>query len=332
MWMNCLRRKADRKGSSFKVFSRGADKSSLASYIRLFEPMVIKALKQYTVTSDVQLQCQVLLLVSQLMQLRVNYFLLDSDQIFLGFVLKQFEFIEEGQILHAEELIPRIFYFLVHLSYEKHHSKCIIGVPKVIQLCDGLMASGQSPVTHCITELVPVVEDVFLVRGTSSASSFDLKELETQREVLVSMLLRLVEYHQVLELLSVVLNESHDSEERWHRWSCQVVDTLLPLLAQDRVMLESRAAQHSLQRVLTSVAPCVLRPVDSLLRTLFSEVSLVLILYCRTPVSDGGVGSDSGSHGGGGNESSTPLTKVLCAFLLTLHAECVACLGLFLWL
>jgi huntingtin len=70
----------------------------------------------------------------------------------------------------------------------------------------------------------------------------------------------------------MVLNESRDSEERWRRWSRQVVDTLLPLLAQGRVRLESRAAQHSLQHVLTSVAPCVLRPVDSLLRTLFSEV------------------------------------------------------------
>jgi huntingtin len=76
---------------------------------------------------------------------------------------------------------------------------------------------------------------------------------------------------QVLELLSVVLNESHESEERWRRWSRQVVDILLPLLAQGRVRLESREAQHSLQRVLASVAPCVLRPVDSLLRTLFSE-------------------------------------------------------------
>jgi hypothetical protein len=44
-WMNALRRKADRKGSAFKGFSRGADRTSLASYIRLFEPMVIKALK-----------------------------------------------------------------------------------------------------------------------------------------------------------------------------------------------------------------------------------------------------------------------------------------------
>ncbi|KDR16213.1 huntingtin [Zootermopsis nevadensis] len=271
MWMNCLRRKSERKGAAYKGFIHGADKTSLASYIRLFEPMVIKALKQYTVTSDVQLQCRVLLLLSQLVQLRVNYCLLDSDQIFIGFVLKQFEFIEEGQIPNAEELIPRIFYFLVHLSYDEHHSKSIIGVPKVIQLCDGLMASGQSPVTHCIPALVPVVEDVFLIRGSSSTSSFDMKELDTQREVLVSMLLRLVEYHQVLELLSMVLNESRESEERWRRWSRQVVDALLPLLAQGRVRLESREAQHSLQRLLASVAPCVLRPVDSLLRTLFSE-------------------------------------------------------------
>lgn len=55
-----------------------------------------------------------------------------------------------------------------------------------------------------IPALVPVVEDVFLVRGTSSATSFDLKELETQREVLVSMLLRLVEYHQVSPLAILI--------------------------------------------------------------------------------------------------------------------------------
>ncbi|KAK7793413.1 hypothetical protein R5R35_014313 [Gryllus longicercus] len=263
--------KTDRKGSSMirSSFTRGADKASLAAYIRLFEPMVIKALKQYTVTSDVRLQCRVLLLLCQLVQLRVNYCLLDSDQIFIGFVLKQFEFIEEGQIPLAEELVPRIFYFLVHLSYEKNHSKCIIGVPKVIQLCDGLMASGQPPTTHCIPALVPVVEDVFLARGSRSGGGTDLKELDTQREVLVSMLLRLVEYHQVLDLLSAVLSE-RESEERWRRWSRQVIDALLPLLAQGRVRLESRAAQQALHRLLAACAPSVLRPADPLLRVLFA--------------------------------------------------------------
>lgn len=72
--------------------------STIASYIRLFEPLVIKALKQYTVSSGLDLQQQVLDLLSQLIQLRVNYCLLDSDQVFIGFIIKQLEFIEEGQI------------------------------------------------------------------------------------------------------------------------------------------------------------------------------------------------------------------------------------------
>ena len=55
--------------------------TSVASYIRLFEPLVIKSLKQYTVTSQVALQQQVLDLLAQLVQLRVNYCLLDSDQV-----------------------------------------------------------------------------------------------------------------------------------------------------------------------------------------------------------------------------------------------------------
>lgn len=205
--------------------------STIASYIRLFEPLVIKALKQYTVSSGLDLQQQVLDLLSQLIQLRVNYCLLDSDQVFIGFIIKQLEFIEEGQIRlvlnnivdysnvykrffsvgilpwqrygientcscvlavkndslikatnkkthhicifmtsyqplillfknrpvigwpcifdrNSETLIPNIFSFLVMLSYEKTHSKSIIAMPKIIQLCDGIMASGLQPVSH----------------------------------------------------------------------------------------------------------------------------------------------------------------------------------------
>ena len=55
--------------------------ASVGAYIRLFEPLVIKALKQYTISSSLQLQQQVLNLLAQLVQLRVNYCLLDSDQV-----------------------------------------------------------------------------------------------------------------------------------------------------------------------------------------------------------------------------------------------------------
>ena len=50
----------------------------------MFELTVIKALKLYTVSSDIGLQCEVLQLLIQLVRLRVNYCLLDSDQIFIG--------------------------------------------------------------------------------------------------------------------------------------------------------------------------------------------------------------------------------------------------------
>ena len=47
--------------------------TAIAVYIRLFEPLMIKVLKQYTVTSFLELQQQVLDLLSQLVQLWVNY-------------------------------------------------------------------------------------------------------------------------------------------------------------------------------------------------------------------------------------------------------------------
>ncbi|XP_024941677.1 huntingtin isoform X2 [Cephus cinctus] len=275
-WIGLLRRKGERKMSTVsKSLTRSMDqKVSVASFIRLFEPMVIKSLKQYTVTSSVSLQCQVLMLVSQLVQLHVNYCLLDSDMIFKDFIIKQFEFIEEGQIPHTEDLLPKIFNFLVHLSYNKYHTKIIIGVPEIIQLCDRLMASGQPPLTHCIPALTPVVEDIFLARNARSSSS-EQKELETTREVLVSMLLKLVEHHQVIELLAVCLTESRFSgdgngEEKWRRWSRLTTDTVLPMLADGKIRIETKDAHAALVKLFAAVSPTVFRPVDPLLKVLFS--------------------------------------------------------------
>lgn len=259
----------------FKNLARSSDqKTSVASFIRLFEPMVIKSLKQYTVTSNVALQCEVLMLLSQLVQLKVNYCLLDSDKIFIGFVLKQFEFIEEGHIQQTEDLLPRMFNFLVHLSYEKNHSKAIIGIPKIIQLCDGLMASGQPAISHCIPALAPVIEDIFLIRNGSS-SAVEQRELETTRDVLIAMLLRLVEYHQVVELLALCLAESRFSgdgngEEKWRRWSRLTMDTVLPILAAGKLRIESEKGHIALVKLFAAISPTVFRPVDPLLKILFT--------------------------------------------------------------
>ncbi|KAL5022595.1 hypothetical protein ScPMuIL_001750 [Solemya velum] len=264
-----LRKCVERKVPAILKPSSKADKTAIGSYIRLFEPLVIKALKQYTVTSSLELQLQVLDLLSQLVQLRVNYCLLDSDLVFIGFVIKQFEYIEEGQIRNSEIIIPHIFNFLVMLSYEKYHSKSIISMPKIIQLCDGIMASGLNPTTHAIAAVQTIVHDLFLLRG---ASKTDIsKDLETQREVLVSMLLRLIQYYQALDMFVIVLQQCHrESEERWKRLSRQVIDVVLPVMGRQQINLDSQVALDVLHHLFESVTTSVFRPVDILLKTLLS--------------------------------------------------------------
>uniref|UniRef100_A0A8D2ABU0 Huntingtin n=1 Tax=Sus scrofa TaxID=9823 RepID=A0A8D2ABU0_PIG len=268
-WFDVLQKVSTQlKTNLTSVTKNRADKTALHNHIRLFEPLVIKALKQYTTTTSVQLQKQVLDLLAQLVQLRVNYCLLDSDQVFIGFVLKQFEYIEVGQFRESEAIIPNIFFFLVLLSYERYHSKQIIGIPKIIQLCDGIMASGRKAVTHAIPALQPIVHDLFVLRGTNKADAG--KELETQKEVVVSMLLRLVQYHQVLEMLILVLQQCHkESEDKWKRLSRQVADVILPMLARQQMHIDSHDALGVLNTLFEVLAPSSLRPVDMLLRTMF---------------------------------------------------------------
>ncbi|XP_073094066.1 huntingtin isoform X1 [Manis javanica] len=268
-WFDVLQKVSTQlKTNLTSVTKNRADKNAIHNHIRLFEPLVIKALKQYTTTTSVQLQKQVLDLLAQLVQLRVNYCLLDSDQVFIGFVLKQFEYIEVGQFRESEAIIPNIFFFLVLLSYERYHSKQIIGIPKIIQLCDGIMASGRKAVTHAIPALQPIVHDLFVLRGANKADAG--KELETQKEVVVSMLLRLIQYHQVLEMFILVLQQCHrENEDKWKRLSRQVADIILPMLAKQQMHIDSHEALGVLNTLFEILAPSSLRPVDMLLRSMF---------------------------------------------------------------
>ncbi|KAM8940376.1 huntingtin isoform 2-T2 [Pelodytes ibericus] len=268
-WFDVLQKVSSQlKNSITSVTKHRTDKNAIHNHIRLFEPLVIKALKQYTTTTSVLLQRQVLDLLAQLVQLRVNYCLLDSDQVFIGFVLKQFEYIEVGQFRESEAIIPNVFFFLVLLSYERYHSKQIIGIPKIIQLCDGIMASGRKAITHAIPALQPIVHDLFVLRGANKADAG--KELETQKEVVVSMLLRLIQYHQVLEMFILVLQQCHkENEDKWKRLSRQIADVILPMLSKQQMHIDSHEALGVLNTLFETLAPSALRPVDMLLRSMF---------------------------------------------------------------
>uniref|UniRef100_A0A671P173 Huntingtin-like n=1 Tax=Sinocyclocheilus anshuiensis TaxID=1608454 RepID=A0A671P173_9TELE len=268
-WFDVMQKVSNQLRSSIPNVTRHrGDKNAIHNHIRLFEPLVIKALKQYTTSTSVALQRQVLDLLTQLVQLRVNYCLLDSDQVFIGFVLKQFEYIEVGQFRDSEEIVPNIFFFLVLLSYERYHSKQIISIPKIIQLCDGIMASDRKAVTHAIPALQPIVHDLFVLRGSNKADAG--KELDTQKEVVVSMLLRLIQHHQVLEMFILVLQQCHkENEDKWKRLSRQIADIILPMIGKQQMHLDSHEALGMLNTLFETVAPSSLRPVDMLLKSMF---------------------------------------------------------------
>lgn len=62
--------------------------------------------------------------------------------------------------------------------------------------CLGLRNESFLLFLKAIPALQPIVHDLFVLRGSNKADAG--KELETQKEVVVSMLLRLVQHHQVL--------------------------------------------------------------------------------------------------------------------------------------
>ncbi|XP_068709184.1 huntingtin-like [Montipora foliosa] len=270
-------KKFKRKSFSSSVRpSMKLDKQSpIHSFIRWFEPLVVRALKEYTLSSNVILQQQVLSLLAQLVKLRVNYSLLDSDQLFISYVEKQFEYIDAGQIKSCDTFLPHIFQFLVLLSYECfqpkfREPKAVVEMPRIIQLCDGIMAGGQPAQTHAIPALQPIIYDLFILRAAGKSDGGE--DLETQREVVVSMLLRLVHYPEVLEMLVTVINCYQRDEVKWKNLSGQIIDLLLPLLCNQKVNLESEYGVEMLQNLFAAVAPGSLWPVDVLLRVLFCDV------------------------------------------------------------
>ncbi|XP_050681884.1 huntingtin [Leptidea sinapis] len=260
--------RSDRKWSN--------NKRELERYIRLFEPVVIQSLNTYTLQNDTALQCEVLKLLCQLLALRVNYCMLDSDQVFIGFLIKQLDLVEQHEIPNCCGLVNSIMLFLVQLSTSKHHTKQIIEIPKLIQLCDGLMASGA--LDECIAGLEPVAIKVFSsMGGVSVLGRAQQQELQATREVLFYMLQKTMHQAKVQELVSCVLTLSQEHPESYYRWSELACDTLLNLLSERSIECDS--ADGLGVRALESLLDCVYR--DVLLEQ--CRIELILKILFKAP-------------------------------------------------
>lgn len=214
-----VKRRSERKILS--LLEKASNDTTITANIKLFEPIVVKALHTYTVTGNNELQVTILQLVCQLVKVRVNYSLLDTDQIFLNFIQSQFE---DDTCLRDPLLIREIFQLLTLLSHEKLGVTHVVTISQCIQLFQSTLVTNSSLVIPAMESLL---KDLFLFR-TSELQS----EIEAQREMVLSIFLKVPLTVTSVELLLVacycVKSElKNELTDTWKRISSLIVDGLL---------------------------------------------------------------------------------------------------------
>ncbi|KAG0710462.1 Huntingtin [Chionoecetes opilio] len=76
----------------------------------------------------------------------------------------------------------------------------------------------------------------------------------------------------VLKLVSLVLGATREANrDRWRKLSRQVIDTLLPFISKLQVNLDSEESLSAVEEVINGVCASVYRPVDCVLKALFTS-------------------------------------------------------------
>jgi huntingtin len=125
-----------------------------------------------------------------------------------------------------------------------------------------------------------VATDLFTGRSSTTATAANGEELETQREVIVSMLLRCLDHPEVIDTLAKVMTwtrtaacaqeDSSCRDDRARKLSRQILDALLPRLCAHSVQLRSAVHVRQLLQLLRALSPGALRPCDAVMSSLLS--------------------------------------------------------------
>lgn len=252
--LSWLRNLVDFKNS--KVISNQSDTKTTQEFnlekylsvkIHSFEPLVIQSIKHYRICNDPGFQSQVLDFLTELIQFHINYSLLDPDYVFLEFILKQFEYLENIQNCQPYEcLVKRIFYFLSTLSREHYISPDLINIPKIIQLCDGLIANGHKQLA--IDGLYIIIDNIFFYY---SDFNDDMPDSEAQREVVLAYCFKLIDEDQTFELLRLIVNYYKCfNKSKWSNLSMEIMNNLVLKLSQNVIQLKSVESFERLQSLI----------------------------------------------------------------------------------
>ena len=99
-----------------------------------------------------------------------------------------------------------------------------------------------------------VAEDLFCSR--SASDQLQQSELDAQREVMLTMLIKLLPYTKVLELMTKMLRSSKsEADDRWRKLSRVLTEALIPLLAAQKIHIENKQQLDMLHHVFAALAP-----------------------------------------------------------------------------
>jgi hypothetical protein len=184
--------------------------NNIENLIKQLDPLVIQVLRLFS-KSSANLQATIVSLLCQLMEFNVNYMQLDAKKVFVDLVMRHMDYIESGLVMNGEILAPILIQFLIYLT--KLKEKKIITVPKIINIIDNLLAMSNPRVKDCgIEALFILTMEVFFKRNriTGDVETIEAakKEINAQREVVVSMLLKFLYREDVQERLCWILVKS----------------------------------------------------------------------------------------------------------------------------
>ncbi|XP_055610862.1 huntingtin isoform X2 [Uranotaenia lowii] len=179
----------------FCKFKSVSSTSDLGNYIKQFEQVVIACLKMYS-KATVPVQTAILELLCQLVQFNINYQLLDASNVFVDCVIKHVELLEKGTIQDCERLIEQIVRFLFLLTHMKDQNKVLVNVPKIINMCDNLLANAMAR-GPAIASVQSLADEIFFFDRSSVGSPEQsgsgmqtFTELATQKEVILNMMIK----------------------------------------------------------------------------------------------------------------------------------------------
>uniref|UniRef100_A0A2M4A9U2 Huntingtin n=1 Tax=Anopheles triannulatus TaxID=58253 RepID=A0A2M4A9U2_9DIPT len=242
----------------------------IGGYVKLFEPLVITCLKMFgRVQSSVQ--ANILEMLCQLLDFNINYQLLDASSIFVDTILKHVEYIERRTLDDADHLMQQVVRFLFKLS-ALNRDKPMVTVPKIINICDNLLANHLIRQT-AIASVKALSHEVFLLcssngSGTSS-KGFELTECCTQKEVVMNMLIKFPEELEVYHILPmIVYSERCYNLETGQDANCEpdVLAALLQALDNGKLAVDNERAYTNLAQLMGCLSANLLLESKTVLR------------------------------------------------------------------